>query len=284
MSGKKLNNILNAAANYREEGLVKINDQRILIKVMDPSESAQFACQIPKDAMYEFDTQGINEIAVDYKYLADFIPNSDEGVELEYSQYNKINKISVRYGNSEVRVSTITKNDVPDIHVESPSIEAVKILNEPDFLHEFINKCETIGTDYFMISPRDGIFYLYAEKNDNEVIERIMWEDFNNYDINWDKATIPDESDINNPSDPSETHEIDVMLSCDLVKDMVYWTDSVMFYFDNHMPMKSVFEDDDGIKVSWMLAPRIPRDGEPLQLPDNVMNQRGLQEMTASNN
>lgn len=282
MSGKTLNNIFESAGQYREEGLLKINDDRILIKVMDSSESAQFACLIPEHAMYEFDDRGVQEIAVNYDTLTDFIPSSDIDVEMEYGQFNKVNKLIVRYGGSEVRVPTITKGDVPDVQTSIPDFDMpVKVTADPDFMLDFIKKCDKIGTDHFMMSPREGLFYLYGRKDDSEVIERIPWEDFVDYDIDWNKGNVPDPSNVNNPTDPSETHEVDVMLSCDLAGAMSFWADMAVFHIDNHLPIKAVFEDDNGIKASWMLAPRLPTDGEVMKLPENVVEQRGLEEMMA---
>lgn len=280
MSGSKLNDIFNSASQYRDEGILKINEERILIKVMDPSESAQFACLIPKHAMYEFDDRGVRQIAVNYDDLTDFIPSGEVEVEVEYEQFNNVNKLAVRYGGSEVRVPTIVESDVPDVQASMPDFDMpIKITANPEFMLDFIGKCNKIDTDHFMMSPREGIFYLYGRKDDSEVIERIPWEDYIDYDIDWDKGNVPNKTDINNPTNPSETHEVDVMLSCDLAGDMMFWTDVAVFHIDNHMPIKAVFEDDEGIKVSWMLAPRLPTDGEVMQLPENVIEQRGLEEM-----
>lgn len=280
MSGSKLNNIFSAASQYTDEGLIKIRDDRILIKVMDESQSAQYACLIPDTAMYEFERNGINEIAVNYDNISDFIPSNDVDVELKYGQYKNVNKIAIRHGGSEVRVSTITKEEVADVQADIPDLTPpIKIVSDPDFLFDFISKCKKIGSDSFMISPREGTFYLYGERNDDEIIDRIPYEDFNNYEVNWENGNVPTDS-INNPNDPAETHEIDVMLSCDLAEKFTFWTDKAIFSIDNHMPFKAMFEDEDGIKVSWMLAPRIPKDGSPMQLPENVIQQRGLEEMT----
>lgn len=279
MSGNKLTDILSAASSYRDEGLIKIKDDRILIKVMDPSESGQFACLIPETATYGFEPRGVNSIAVNYELLSDFIPNTDEDVILEYEQYNNVNKLSVRYGESEVRVGTIPQDEVADVQASIPDFDMpVKFVADPDILFEFTSKCNKIGIPDFMISPREGTFYLYGRKDDNEVIERIPWEDFNSYDIDWSKGNIPE--DFNNPPNPSETHAVDVILSRELVEAMAFWTDRAMFHIDNHMPIKAVFEDEDGIKVSWLLAPRIPEDKQSGTLPDNVIQERGLEEMT----
>lgn len=278
MSGEKLNNIFNSASQYRDEGLVKINEEQILIKVMDPSEAAQFACLIPNDAMYEFDNRGVNEIAISYDTLTDFIPSTDDEVKLIYEDFNNVNKLVVMHEGSETRVPTIDKGDVPDVQTSIPTFDMpVEITSEPNFLMDFISKCNTINTDNFMISPREKILYLYSERNDNELIERIPRENFTDYDIDWNKGNVPE--DIPNATNPAETHEVDVTLSTELTGDMQFWTDAAVFQIDHHMPFKTVFEDEDGIKVSWMIAPRVPTEGQSMTLPDNVIQQRGLEEM-----
>lgn len=276
--GETLLNIFNAANQLDDDGILIFRDDSVLLKMSDPSESLMFASLIPESAMKSYEKGDTDQLGLDFEKFTDIIPNTEDIIQFEFNSEG-MHKIIIRYNDSEYRTRGLDIGGINKPPEKLPTFEyPVIIQHDPDIIYnEFINDCQMVGLKSYIMSPREGMMYLYSRQDDDEVIKRLHWEDFENYQIDWSKGEDKDESNIENALDPNADHGVDTMLSVDLTNDILYWTDTVTTYIDNHMPMKTTFEDEQGIKISWILAPRIPTEGKVSELPDHVIKERGLE-------
>lgn len=278
MNAKELYSVLNSADKYNSEGLFNLTSRGMLCRVHDASNTALYAMFIPEDAADEWEAGQFPKIGLEFDNLLDFLPNKDQPVVLEVKEVEgRLYKMIMHSGNREVRIPLLDPDTVEGAPDQIPDLDhPVHIKNEFGFFADFISDFKKMGSSSssgaYCTSARDGMFYLWGKNDDQELIERIHWEDFDEYEIDWDKAS-PSEV---GQSNPSEDHAIDAFMSADFTADISIGGDETHIYLGNHYPMKVVSHFESGVRQSWTIPPRIPAEDERATLPERVITDRSL--------
>lgn len=278
MNAKELYSVLDSADKYRSEGLFNLTGRGLLCRVHDASNTALYAMFIPEGAMDEWEAGEFPKIGLNFERILDFLPNKDTDVVLEVKEVEgSLYKMIMHVQNREVRIPLLDPETVEGHPDQIPELEhPVHIKNDFDFFSNFISDFKKIGSSStsgaYCASARDGMFYLWGKSDDQEIIERIHWEDFDEYELNWDVAKP---SDVGQPN-PSDDHAVDAFMSADFTADIKTNGDETHIYIGNHYPMKVVSHYESGVRQSWTIPPRIPANDERATLPERVITDRSL--------
>lgn len=281
MEGKILSNILGSAKEFSDEAAIDFHDDRWMLTLKDDSGSAMFASVVPEEAMDEYNRDGVETVGVNLTELDDFVPGKQTPVELAHTDFRGVNKFVVKEGDTEIRLPAVSLHDIGSRVEEHPSTQsAIQIWAKPDFLEDFISDADKIGAEFFVMSAREGLLYLYAKADDKEVIEKIHWEDFLEYDIDWSKGMKIDEVPDAVPN-PTEDRIMEVFLNLDFGKMLNFWEDRIRIDMNHHLPFKTVFQSDSEIKCSYIIAPRIPETGSDTltTIPEEALSDRQTLEL-----
>lgn len=276
IKSKELKNVLDAANGYRDECILDLRSQGILLRIQDESNSALYSSFIPDDIMDDYDRGEHPRIGIYTEKMYNVLPSTDDVITVELTDRGKIEVVANRkYTLPPIDPDTVSgvPDKVPDLSLP------VQVVSEPDWLMEFISESRSYIHDgkkggSFFLSANEGIVMLWSKKDDWELEDTLHWEDFNNYDIDWSKATQDSKGSM--PINPQEERRIECLLSLDLTKHMKFYSDKVEFSWGNGMPLKAVSESEEGIKHSWIVPPRFPTDSEHNKIPDDVLKKRAV--------
>lgn len=278
INASEFSNVLGSATAYRDEGLFNLENDGILLRVHEYSNTALYATFIPDDAMEEYERGEFNKLGVNLEWLDDFVPSSNETITLEVEQDKSgLERLFIHTSNRTYSTSLIDPGQVSGVPEQIPDIEyPVTVTMDPDDLMDFISDAGKIRGDSdagsFILSARDGLFYLHSSYDDSEVTDRLHWEDFEDYELNFDDAQPSDGS----PHNPVEDHIIETFMSINLTNSMEHNTDTVRVQFGHMKPMKIVARSDENILHSYLVPPRIPTDDEKSTLPERVIRNRTI--------
>lgn len=277
--GTFLDLIDGAKAAGREEGLMKLGPSKWVLKTLSEDDVILFACRVTSDAMKSYDQAGVEKLGIRYGALEDAIPSRKENVLVEFDQTSGgSHKLHVAQGGYDAGLTLTDPEFIEGKTDKNPNIEhAVMVEGELDVFSDFIKKADNIvGASWFMISPRPEGVYLYSEKDNQDLSRKIEWDSFENSSVNWNKGFTHDNSNINHDDliNPPEDNGVDAIFSLDYAKDLNYISDKGRIYFDNHAPLKMVFDLPAGVDASYYFSPRIPTSDSIATLPDGVSEKR----------
>lgn len=271
-------NVVEATKGFRDEALLEFRDRGILIRVHDESNTGLYNCLIPKEATEEYSSGNLDRMGFHVDDMSDIVPSSDEVILIEHIHDDGNYVVSV--GGRQYKTPNIAPDMVEGVPDKVPSnlSFSVTIKNDSDWLLDFIKD----SYDYvfnksggsFWMSANEGVLVLWASKDDYELRETFHWEDFTDYNVDWDEAT-PDK-DKSMSVNPNEEKRIEVLMSIPLTKNMKFFTDNVVIEFGHGMPIKAVSETEEGIKHSWIVPPRFPKQTGYTKVPDDVIPSREL--------
>lgn len=272
----ELSDMLDSATAYREEGLFNLEPDGILLRVHEYSNTALYATFIPDDAMEEYDRGEFNRLGVNLEWMDDFVPSKDSTITLEVKQDSSgLERLYIHTSNRTYSTSLIDPDQVSGVPEQIPDIEyPVTITMDPSDFMDFVSDAGKIRDDAdsgsFVLSAREGLFYLYSSYDDSEVTDKLHWEDFDDYELDFDAAHPSDGS----PHNPNQDKIIETFMSLGLTNSMNHNTDEIRVQFGHMKPMKIVGRSENGIMHSYLVPPRIPTDDEKATLPERVIRTR----------
>lgn len=276
MESSELYSVIEEANAYREEGLLQLMENGILIRMHDWSNTALYAGMIPKDAMESYDRGEFNEIGVRMDFLKDFLPDNSDNVTLTLED----TKMLIKGGDRQYRMGLKEPDSVAGVPDQVPELDlGVTVENDPDWLLDFAqdsySKIHNSKDEGFYISARDGALYLWANGDVNDVDEAIHWEDFDDYDTDWANCVQEDNAGAKKLGyTPEDDHIVHTMISTAFLRPIKKVEGTTRIEFDDWTPMKIVTEKDNGIKHSWMIPPRLPTQDTPAEIPDRIIRDR----------
>jgi len=275
----RLYDVFNSLNEYRDELLINMSEKGMVIRVNEMSNTALQAAFIPSESMEVWEVGEFPRIGIDVSRIIDYVSSvNDDTVTFEIVQSaGKLYKLQLDADNREYKFPMTDPDQVSGVPDQVPDLDtSVKITNDFSFISDFINDYDKGMGDkkngYMYLSARDGLFYMWTDSDDSEMAERIHWEDFDDYDIDWSNVDHYEGS----PHDESEEHITDCIMSMGYLDSTIVNTDTVNIYLDNHYPMKITSNWECGIKQSWMIPPRFPNDENRITLPERIIKPRSL--------
>lgn len=275
IESSELHKVLGATNVYRDEAIIQLKEKGIMLRVQDESGTAVYNTLIPSSAMDTYERGEFPKLGIHVDDMLDFTPNDDSIMRVKLDT-GGVNKFVMQAGNREFRVPAIDPEHVEGRPEMVPTLNLpVKIQMEPDQVLDFISKVysrvynETSEAHYYL-QAEEGVFSLWGKRDDYELYDYWHWEDFENYELDFDDASPIDSQ----PGKPSESKKIVCILSCMLTKDMKFYSDTARLEFGHGKPFKMVSETDNGVKHSWIVPPRYPREDQPAEIPESIIKDR----------
>lgn len=258
-----------------KECLMELHDDRWVMKVKDASDVLMFACRVGREAMEEYTKTTRDEIGFDIQKVQDAIGTRTEPVTLEVIEKKGTVPLSVRQQGFDARIGLVNTDYVEAATDKVPNIDyAVSATGDLSWLTGFVNRADKlIGGESYIISPRQGMLYLYAGADTDSMSLSYHWDDFDDYSIDWSKGFQHDNYGV----DPETEQGVDALFSIDWTKAMEMVSDEGTVFIDNHAPLKILFDLGDGVDASYFISPRIPTGDSIETLPEDVKKERGLE-------
>lgn len=272
-----------AMAAGQEEGLMKLDKSKWLLKTMSEDDVVLFACRVLSDAMKSYDEGDVEALGIRYNAMQDAIPSREDNVLIEFDETDGgSHKLHVAQGGYDAGLTMTDPEFIEGKVDRAPSIDhAVVIEGDLDVFSDFIKKADNIvDSSWFMLSPRPEGLYMYSEKDNQDLVRKADWDQFNNVSINWGKGFTKDETDMSHPDilNPSQDKGCDGIFSMEHAKALSYISDKGRLCLDNHTPLKMVFDLPSGVDASYYFCPRIPSTDSIATLPDDVSEERMVYE------
>lgn len=274
--GVLLDIIKGAQSTARIEGVIKVKEDRWIMKCQSEGDVLMFAVMVPEEAMEDWDPEGPDEIGFQFGDLEKFLGSSDSMVKIEtYTTDVGVHKIRAIKGNTVLEVPMTDLEFVAGKDVTVPNIDWVlEASGNLEFIKGFVSKSDTVvNADAFMIGCRDEMICLYTEHDDTRTWDALEWDFFEDYTLDWSNGMYNEKESHN----PPEDHATDVILSTSWAKGVHFLSDEGTLYLNNHAPAKMVFDMDSEIKASYFFSPRIPDNDSRYTIPDDVIEERGIE-------
>lgn len=273
----KLHSVVKGAkATGRPEAVIWLKDDRWLMKCISKSDVVMFGAAITDKVMDDYERGDMDELGIGLDKMDSFLASrNDDKVTVELIETKaKVHKLELSCGNSGIGIPVIAPEYVEGKAQQAPDIDyCVSFTGDIKFLTNFVKESDNVvGSSSFMISPREGLMYLYSVADDTDNWERKHWEDFDDYSIDWSKGFY----EADHYKNPEEDHAVDSMLSVDWFKGIELISDEGTVFVDNHAPVKILFDTEEGMKASYFVSPRIAADGEVSRLPNRIVKDRSL--------
>jgi len=264
--------VLKGANSFNEEAVLNLKEQGLMLRVQDSSQTGLYNTLIPSSVMETYEIGEYPRIGIYVDDLYDITPNDDEIVTVELEDY----KIKTSIASRQYYTPNIDPESVASEPEFIPDLEMPITINmNPEKLMDFISEAYSYvynnsDTGDFYIQAQEGTMVLWSKRDDYEFLDDFHWEDFDDYSIDWNKTTTSDGMSGN----PSESKQATSVFSVPLTKSMVLEADTVRLEMGHGMPLKIVYESEAGVKYSWIIPPRFPRDDQPQQIPESIINKR----------
>lgn len=266
MEGEEIYDIFNSANKLSsDEAVAKFKDNHWLMKAKDGSNTVLFAVMVPRDAMKEYQKRGVDKLGLDFDDITNFTPKKAVETSLEY----KDNRLYAEAGNEQAVLPTIALDSVKYPVEQVPNVDApVVIKGDYGRIVDAANRIEDVTeTDHVFVSVRPNNLYIWGRKDARSMKKVIPLDDFENVNFDWSKAEAKTAGDYN----PQEEKGTETIMSIELLKTVRQIGDSATMHLGNHNPMKFVFESDEGVKMSWIITPRIPSQDKTNRIPEEIV-------------
>lgn len=273
IEAEELSNVLQAASQYQDEAVLNLKEKGILMRVHDESQTAVYNSLIPASSLSEYEIGEHPRIGIYVQRMAEIIPSNSTDVLIELEDY----KINANFGGRDYKIPNIDPDQVSGTPEMVPSLDLpVNITFDPDLIIDSINEAASHvyggGGGHYFMQAQEGVFIIWAKQDDFEFTEHFHWEDFNDYDIDWQAATKSDTM----PGDPTEDRKMVNIFAVELTKNMKFFSDTARLEMGHAMPIKMVSESETGIKHSWIVPPRFPKEGQVSEVPQRVIKERSV--------
>lgn len=261
--------VLKAASSYNDEAVINLKERGLLMRVQDGSNTGLYNTLIPKELMHEYNRGEHPRVGIYVEQLKNLTPSTDDPITVALDDY----KIKATVGSRTYTTGNIDPDQVSSEPESVPNLDMpCKAKLDPDLIMSFIkdasNHIHSSSAGHFFISARKDGLHLWSRKDDNQIHDSWSWSDFEAHTLEWDSAGAIAEM----PGDPIEEERMTSILSIPLTKDMVFFSDLVRLEMGHGMPLKMVSESEEGIKHSWIVPPRYPKDTEQSEIPESIIN------------
>lgn len=265
-SGDMLSAIEAGESAYVDEGVMVLKESKWMMKTISADKVILAAVLVPEDAVDEYEKGAEDYVGLQFDHFYNFIESKTSSLEIQVDG----REMHLYEGDDHVRLATIDPEAVSSGIPSAPDLTyEVKATGDISSMMSFFNKIKNYNEDAsVMISPRDEGMYMYAD-GDNWMLDRMVeWDSFDDYNIDWE-ANKGNE----NPHgiNPPEDEGVDVIQGVQNLLDITKPDNEATIYIANHMPTKLLFELDSGIKISYIISPRLSDDDERMTLPDRVI-------------
>lgn len=254
-----------AQAAQDDEGIMRLKDDRWVMKVVDEGTVVMFAVRVTEEAMEEYTKGEYEKLGVRFPGIKDSIFTKTENVEMEVLDH----KLHVRQQGYDAGLALTDPQYVSGDAQHAPDVTwAVEATGDISFIKDFVKRADSIiGASSFSISPRPNHLYLYAEEDNEDLVKKYPWEDFDDFWIDWSVGGEPPGSGGNIPA---QDKACDTILSIDYAKELKFIEDEGTIHVDNHTPVKILFDTMDGVDASYFFSPRISSDDVRSCMPDSA--------------
>lgn len=280
INGEEFNEVVQAAKSYRDEALFMLMEDKIIIRLYEPSDTAMYASMIPEDAMDVYERGEHPQIGLNLETLDDFTPDKDT----ELLMYIEDGKLHTVYDDMEYVMGMLHPDSVagvPDPDSVPQVDPSVKIENDIDWIVDFAKEAsrKILSDDNttLYLAAVEGTMNLWVVEDDNQMALRKHWEDFDDYDIDWKGANTrsPAES-FTIDEHPEDTRRMDALFSTTFIKNITIPDGESRVEFDNYFVIKFVTESENGVKHSWIIPPLLPTASKYDKIPESIIKERGV--------
>jgi len=225
-----------------DEAKIKIKEDGIYGRMVDPAHVGMIDFKIEKDAFEEYKFDGEEEIALDLEKLSGIlkIAGSDDMVEIKYGKEE--NRLIVSLKNITKRIGLLDASEIPDTKVPSLELPA-EIVAPTEQLHRIIKAAEGISEQIALEGDKD-YFEMRAEGDNDSIFLRLSKDEL--VSIKCDEKV-------------RSVFPIDYL--GDMIKIAKDASPEIRINLGNNYPVKISFETSGGlIKIVYLLAPRIESD------------------------
>lgn len=262
-----------------DEGVMKFKDEYWVMKCHGDENVNLFAARAPSQCMDLYEPGGIDKLGLDFNKIENFVSSRNDTISLEAEDMT----LHIEDEYTHARLATIRPDAVGGNASALPKNDhEVKYYGDFNEIMKFIDKAENvIGSDDFMMSPREEGLYLYASGDNGDLDHFKPWDDIvagdsvsSSLDIDWSVDNQVDED--GNPKMgsslvPSVDKGMDCKMSIDFTNNIEVLADQCQICLANHAPMKLLFDLGNGLKTSYFQAPRISEQAGIDTMPDSVI-------------
>lgn len=249
------------------DGLMKLKQDKWDMKVEDGSNAGMFAVRVPREAMSEYTRGDVDMVGIEFDWFTDYLRKDSKEVSVSFDYES--HKLQLSRGNSGVVHPPVDEDYVDGKGRTPPQLNyAVKAHNIHSEIINFAQQAEKItdSDNIYLCCSEDGIF-MYSERDSSEYYEHISWDDIDSKSVDWNTGASGDRTRF----DPAEKKMTEVILDVNFIKEIRDVCENSVFFLDNHRPIKCVFSRESGIKLSWIIAPRIVSDHGQFSMPEKII-------------
>lgn len=225
-----------------DEAKIKIKEDGIYGRMVDPAHVGMIDFKIEKDAFDEYKFESEEEVAFDLEKFSGIlkIASSNDMVEIKYGKEE--GRLIITVGNITKKIGLLDASEMPDTKVPSLELPA-EIVAPTEQIHQIIRAAEGIS-DHIVLEGNRDYFEVRAEGDNDSVELRLKKEDL---------ISIKCEEKV------KSMFPIDYL--GDMIKIAKDASPEIKINLGNNYPVKLSFELAGGIiKIVYLLAPRIESD------------------------
>jgi len=269
--GVLLDAISGARSTGVEEGLLNFKDGYWYMRCGGASGVLMFGTRVGMESMNVYDKEGVDSLGIEFSPFENFITSRSDIIRFESDG----DSIILDDGRDKAQIAGIVDDYVEGADVEPPNVEhEVTFESEVGFIGDFISKSEgVVGSDWFFFTCREEGLYMYTERERGRIDRYYKWDDFDNVELDWEVNNKPPGSAANKEekyATPKTDHQTDVILSSEMMDSLNDIGDEAQIRVGNHCPIKIIWNPDDGITHSYIVAPRIGGDNSLWSTPEEV--------------
>ncbi len=233
--------IINALSSLIDEGTIKINEEGLRLRAMDPSKIAMIDFEMPRDAFDEYESDGELTIGVNFDELKKIVKrgSAKEKVQLEVPSGSARFKITLK--GKATRSFSVPLIDVEYEELPTPSLTYnVKATVMADILEDALKDVELVS-DYVRFEARSNAIIVKGQSDKGEV-----------------EASLTSETGALLELDVKE--ESVASYSLEYLMDMVKANKAAevaTLEFSTAMPLSLTFPIPGGGTIKYFLAPRL---------------------------
>ncbi len=234
--------ITNAIEILADEAKIKIKEDGIYGRMVDPAHVGMIDFKIEKDAFDEYKFESEEEIAFDLEKLSGVlkIASSDDMIEIKYGKEEE--RLVINIKNIIKRIGLLDASEMPDTKIPSLELPA-EIVAPTEKIYQIIRATEGIS-DHIILDGSQDYFEMRAE-GDNDSVE----------------LKLPKGELISMKCDEKVKSMFPIDYLGDMIKIAKDASPELKIYLGNNYPLKIYFETSGGvIKITYLLAPRIESD------------------------
>lgn len=253
-------------SSFVDEGVMTLKEDRWMMKTISPDKSILSACLVPEDALSEYEKGPEELVGINFDHFNSFIESKTSDLRIRVDG----REMHLYEGDDHVRLATIDPDAVESAIPNAPDLSyEVKVTGDVGELTAFANKVNKFEEDgWIMFSPREEGLYMHSMGDNWNLDRRLDWDDFEDHELDWSANAGKEHKHGVTPEDEKG---VDVIQGVDNIQPVNMPADTATIFFSNHMPTKLLFELDSGIKISYILSPRLPTtDSTSEMLPDRI--------------